>query len=568
MTHKMEGKITLNPAKSHSFTIRPSLSFEDMYNNRNLYGLYNYVYTDKDTEFRRHQMNLSDNDRWSIRSSVTLNYRYKFKKRRRSFGVYARYGFYKYSAFDKSWEYRWSNPDADITDIDAASSTNIQDRRRLTMQHNATGKLIFTEPLNKRSLLSAEYTFILDDTEGENLVFPFSKGAYATEPKTRVSAINRSTYYHNRAGLRYNYAYKKISVAATLTYQNTIFNGAVQLPEEGRARRVYNHPLYNLNVNIPFNSSNTLKIEAKSRTQVPSNKMLQDIVDRSSTSNVRAGNPDIEPAYLNEIEMRYINTNKDAGTTFSFTSSYTGSNNYFCDSLVINNPDFVVMTDDNGKEIKLGKDNQFAKPINMEGYYKLKLKSTFAMPLDFMRSNFSIGAQSTIQKIPGMINEEKVPINRNSYQLSGRIDSNISKEIDFTLNYYATYTENTYNGKFGQVHNNYISHRAIAQLKWIFLKDYTFTGAFVYKNYRSTAGLYNDHFYLCDLFIGKRFLKNKRLEISVGVNDLFNDNIYSYSHSVNASGRTDGRNIGIGRYFSAQAIWHFRSGTRPKKIIK
>ena len=31
--------------------------------------------------------------------------------------------------------------------------------------------------------------------------------------------------------------------------------------------------------------------------------MLQDIVDRSSTSNVRAGNPDINPAYLNNIEL-------------------------------------------------------------------------------------------------------------------------------------------------------------------------------------------------------------------------------------------------------------------------
>ena len=96
----------------------------------------------------------------------------------------------------------------------------------------------------------------------------------------------------------------------------------------------------------------------------------------------------------------------------------------------------------------------------------------------------------------------------------------------------------------------------------------TFTGAFVYKNTRSIEGRYNDNFYLCDLFIGRRFLKNRRLEINIGVNDLFNDNNRSFWHSISASGYTDGEHLSIGRYISLQAIWHFRAGTRPKKIIK
>jgi hypothetical protein len=226
------------------------------------------------------------------------------------------------------------------------------------------------------------------------------------------------------------------------------------------------------------------------------------------------------------------------------------------------------MLDENGKEIKLGKDNQYVKPINMSGCHKMTAKTNFSMPIDFLRCNFNIGAQTSIQRLPGMINEEKVPINRNWYQVYGRLDSNISKNIDFTIGYNARYTINDYSGKFGKVQNNFITHHAYAELKCIFLERFTFTGGFVYKNFRNTEGRYNDHFYFCDLFIGKRFLKSKRLEISVGVNDLLNNNTKSYWHSVNASGRTDGENIGIGRYFSAQAIWHFRSGTKPKKIIQ
>lgn len=57
-----------------------------------------------------------------------------------------------------------------------------------------------------------------------------------------------------------------------------------------------------------------------------------------------------------------------------------------------------------------------------------------------------------------------------------------------------------------------------------------------------------------DKFIGKRFLKNKSLEVSIGVNDLLNNNILSYWHTISNSGISDGANIGIGRYFSLQCI--------------
>ena len=72
---------------------------------------------------------------------------------------------------------------------------------------------------------------------------------------------------------------------------------------------------------------------------------------------------------------------------------------------------------------------------------------------------------------------------------------------------------------------------------------------------------------LCVIFLIPCFYALK-LEISVGVNDLFNNNVKAFNHWVSASGRSDGDNIGIGRYFSVQAIWHFRSGNRPKKVIQ
>ena len=560
MTHKLNGKITLSPSKKHSFIINPSITFEDLANGKDQFSRYSYLYSDAPESFVRIQKNLADNDRWTIRASTDLNYRYRFDKKRRSLSIYGKYMFYRHSAFDQSWEYRWNKEDADTSNFESSNYINIQNRDRFNTQHQVIGKFTFSEPISKRSILSTELSYQMNSTDGNNLVYPFTDGAYTTLPKERVSAINTSTFHHNRAGLRYNYWFKKISVAATATYQNTIYKGTTQLPAVGNNHKTYHHLTYILVANIPFNKSNTLRIEARGRTQNPGNHMLQNIVDRSSTSNVRAGNPDINPAYLHIAELRYVNTNKKAGTTFSFTTTYTGSHNYFCDSLIIEQPDFIVDIDDNGKPIKLGNGNQFVKPINLGGYHKLWAKASYSMPIDFMRCNLNLSAQGSLQRLPGMINGEYVPIKRDYFQLAGRLDSNISKNIDFTIGYNATYNMNEYSGKFGKVENNFITQRASASIKWIFLRNFTFTGGFIYKNYKSTQGLYNDNFYLCDLFIGHRFLKSGRLEVSLGVNDLLNNNIKSYWHSVSASGRTDGENIGIGRYFCAQVIWHFRRG--------
>ena len=568
MTHKIDGKITWSPLPKHTFIIRPNFTFEDMANGRNLHARYSYVFTDQDPKFVRKQNSRGDNDRWTIRAGGNINYRYRFNKRKRSLGIQGRYMYYQYNAFDQSWEYKWTKEDADSTDIESANSFTIQNRDRVTRQHQATGSVSFTEPLNRRASLTGEYQYMMTNTTGTNLIFPFVNGEYATEPKERVSAINRSIFHHHRTTARFQYGYKKLSVTAALTYQNTRFEGRTTLPAVGSNYRSYHHPLYVLIANLPFNKSNTLRIEARGRTQNPGNTMLQDVVDRSSTSNVRAGNPDIDPAYLNTAEINYIHTNRKAGTTLSIYASYTGSENYFCDSLVINNPDFIVMTDDNGKPIKLGKDNQFVKPINMPGYHKLNAKIRFAFPIDFLRSNFNLGAQTSIQRLPGMINDESVPINRNWFQISGKLDSNISKKIDFTVGYLARYYMNQYNGKFGSIANNYLTHRLDAQLKWILPYDFTFTGAFVFTKNKSTQGLYDDNRYFCDIFIGKRFLKNKRLEVSVGVNDLLDNNKTVPWHTITSTGRQDGEHIGIGRYFSLQCIWHFRQGTRPKKVIK
>ena len=116
--HRLSGKITLRPKKKHTIIIKPIFNFENLSNNRNQYGLYNYIYTDNTDKFVRKQTNITDNERLILKIGSDFNYIYRFKKRRRSMSLFGRYNFNWQKGAYKSWEYRWNKPDADTTDLE------------------------------------------------------------------------------------------------------------------------------------------------------------------------------------------------------------------------------------------------------------------------------------------------------------------------------------------------------------------------------------------------------------------------------------------------------------------
>lgn len=554
MTHRFSGKIKLTPAKRHTLIIRPEFSIENTGNSYNQKVAYRYVYATKAPAFLRHVMFQSVNDKILFRASPSMTYRYAFKnKKKRTLSAQLKYNYYGNTGENDTWQYKFKDENT-LYDLEDAYDVYIQRKTSDAQRHTATTLFTFTEPLTKWSSLSAQYYASWSYASLDNLVSILDEQSNDYEGSDRQSGVSEGTFVQNKLVGRYNYARKKLNVTFGASYLNTLYIGEARLPSYSRTSRTYNHFLYQLTANLPINKSHTLKMEAKSRTANPSMGLLQDVVNMSSTSNVRTGNSDLAPAYINEVELRYVYTDKKSGSSLSFIADLTSSPNYFCDSLVIDTPDFEVM-----EGIKLGENNQFVKPVNLKGYYKFYTKTSYTIPIIWLRCNFNVHAAVSLKQVPNMVNGAYVPVNNNWYQLGGRLDSNISKNIDFRLGYDARYTSNEYNGKYGLMQNNFYYHRIYGKLKWIFVRDFTLSTAAQYRNMVSLEKLYNDKVLLCDVFIGKKFLPSKSLELSVGINDLFNQNVLHYSHSVNATSTSNGTSIGLGRYFSVQCIWNVRS---------
>lgn len=224
--------------------------------------------------------------------------------------------------------------------------------------------------------MSAEYrvTYATNSVDRRTVLFDEAAGTFAETPDPRQSTDYEYDFLTQRAGLSYQYLFRKTKVAASLYYQHVDFSGDYLLPQEARTEASYDNLTYNFIGNIHFNASNLLKINATSQTRNPRATDLQSIVNTTNRQNVFAGNPALRPVYTHDLTAQYLRTNAEKGRTFTVTLRFTASPNTIADSLVIDTPDFVI--DDDGT--RLGAGNQFVRPVNLAGYWNLRTTSTTA----------------------------------------------------------------------------------------------------------------------------------------------------------------------------------------------
>lgn len=560
-THKFSSKITVSPKGRHSLILRPSISYQDLYDTKyQQVGLNNVTRAEdegtglRDTLFKRNRSVRADNGRWTVNARLSAVYRYKFKKSGRNISVSASGSYYRYNGQDNSLQFTFYNPAVGF-DETLASKKSSQYRDKLHQNYTLSAGVSYTEPLSRRSRLVFDYKYIRSWSSADNRTYLFDDAAdsYREEPDNRQSAVSSNLFQTHTAGMRYNLRYKKMQVTAGLSYQRVDYSGVSEMPLSYEVKRHFDNPIYSLVANLPFNAEHSLRIDAKSRTTNPSVSMMQGAVNLNNLSYVRSGNPDIVPSYLHNIEARYIHTNRKKGSTVSVSFAVAGSGNYLCDSLVVDSPDFEV-----AEGVLLGEGNQFSKPVNLGGYYKVSGRMTYGFPVKVLSSNFNLDISSFLSSVPGMINADYVPVHRDGCSIGGRLDSNISDKLDFSISYNAQYVNNEYSSATGLTRNNYFTQNARGSVKWIFWKGIVLTASVHFQQNLSVDKLYNDKLLYCDIFLGKKLFRNQLGEINIGVNDLLDTTRHYYRHTINANGATDTSDIGLGRYFSIQFVYHLR----------
>ena len=553
--HRFSAKMKFNVGERHSFIIRPSLNIQDFSDFSEQRSLVRNRFGCDDIRFVHNRLSDNRNERLGINVSNTFNYRYRFHKRGRSLSMSLLGNYYDNETDALNEQYTFRKPDMPLDPL-LASSVSSQQNFRKTRKVMARTGVVYTEPLSRRFRMSWEYAFIYSRDEAAKTVFlrDNETGELSTTADARQSRENRGIYLTHKIGPRFQYAFRKTSITVGGAFQHMNFKGTNILPATGEVYKPYSNLTYEVVANLVINRQNTICIDAKGRTVNPSANLLQDVVSLANLSRVSAGNPNLSPSYLHGFGIRYIHTDARRGSTVAVSLNYNGSGNYIGDSLVADQPDFIVT-----EGVKLGEGNLFVRPVNIGGYHRLHGKITYGFPVNPLRSNLNIQAQAVINVLPGIINGEYSPVHRNNYLVGASLASNISEDVDFRVSYTGEYVQGEFTTKAGKNNNDYFSHTVSGQLKWAFWKGVTFTGSLSYRQDKGISAPFNDRTLLCNLYLGKRIFRNRLGEISIGINDLFDDNSRRYAHTINSSGTNNIVNQGIERYVAFQLVWHLRN---------
>ncbi|MBQ5647922.1 MAG: outer membrane beta-barrel protein [Alistipes sp.] len=448
---------------------------------------------------------------------------------------------------------------------------------RPSEEYTVRANVTYNEPISQYAQVSLQYRMSYEHEMNDKNTY-YTNASYGDLLRNdNMSQKFQSGFWTHRVGPGFRFAKNKNTVVLNLSYQRDILDGNIVGTQGDKIDKHYNKFSYFGMANIAFNKENTLRIFLRSWSGNPSVTQLQSIFDVSNPQYISIGNKALNPSFTHNLSMHYNLSKVDKGITFMWMFWGQMQQDYISAS-TWNNPkgfdlpakfgDLDIPTDKNGDAYR---PKEVTSYENMDGYYSARTHVSLGLPLSFMKCNLNIKGGVSYNRIPsaiyatgsGNVLQNMIDhvydtnyANNIGYSAGVTLGSNISENLDFTVSWDGTYNQawNT----IGQTEkNNYFNHSVNGNVKWTFLKRLTLTAAVSYVQYLGFTNKYNEDYVLCNVYLGCKVFKNKRGEVQVGVNDIFNQNT-AFARSTGSGYTQNSWNSCIGRYFSVQFVYNLR----------
>ncbi len=556
LNHRFNSRLDYKIAAGHSLMMRTSFSVQDNDSRNELRSRTDNRFSEEEIRFVYRRRNFGDNDSRGLNFSNQILYRYRLPGKTSQNLTLGVGGSYRgYEQLSQPRQYTFRDPDDTACDTTAYSSRNISRTDRDQPGYQIYGSASYTRSLTKRSRMSLEYRCSYAENSVERNTYVLTaENLFPTERNPKQSAEYGYSYLTHRVGATYQYRFRKTKVATTLYYQHDGFSGNYVIPYPTGTERTFDNLTYNAVADISINRNNTLKFNASGRTSNPRATDLQNIVNTTNRQNVVAGNPGLDPVYTHRISGQYIRTNPERGRTFTLSAEFAASPNTVADSLVIDTPAFVI--DDEGTA--LGEGNQFVRPVNLAGYRNLRAQINYGFPVRWLRSNLNLRAGISAGRLPSIINGVRNNLANRAYNLGAVLGSNISEAVDFRISYTGSYQESRSASQVRSIDNTYFNQQARAETTFVIRNRFVIRANADYDHYRGITDPFLEERLICNAMLGVKLFRNRLGEISVGVNDLLDQNRTTFRRAVTGTTLRYVTNLAVGRYVAFQLTYNLR----------
>lgn len=504
--HRINIKYDYNIDKRNSLTIRPSISLQDNSSNALTDG-WNMLEDVITNKVNKH--NTSDVLAYNVGGSI--DFRHRFAKPGRTFSVNFR-GNMSNNSNDTYNDYL-------KTIYSPAETTNLtsqyKDNNTKTVRYN--GNIMYTDLIAKNLQIQANYRISYSNSSADKITYDKSPVTDLYEMMNEeLSNIYESDYMTHSGGIGLRYRLGKLNISGEANIQYSSLLNTQTYPESNNTSRNFFAVLPKVNVRYQVDRNNSFMFRYNSNTSSPSISDLQNIINNSNPLFISAGNPDLKQQVNHMMNLRYVLTTK-TGHSFIAMLGSTIRQDYITDSTFVAKESIKL-----NEEITLDKGAQFTRPVNSNGYYSFQSLVTYGFPVDFIRSNLNFSIATNTASVPVIFDGVKSSTNEINIIPKVVIGSNISTKLDFTLSY-SSGINLAYSSADSGNKDKYINHNGQFKFGWEFWKGFTLNSVFNYVGY---TGLESEsiNYYLWNVSIGKKFLKNNACEINLSAFDILRQN--------------------------------------------
>ncbi len=559
--HSLNARIDFKPNQYHELRIRPFVRFQGNRSDRTTDEIY---YPAEGDPIRLDNIWNTGNESGYM-AGLSANYRVRLGKPGRTLSMFFNTQYDPDDRHGESYSLR-------------ENGTPIRQRTpSFNYDFGIGGGLTYTEPVSDHSLINLDYSvrYNYSDQDKKAYLWDFDTEEYLSTPDRELSGVYDSGYTIHRVGPGYRMQKGRNTFSAGVFYQYSTLESNRRLPREYDLRRSYNNITYSVMLNTQFTSGASIRLFLNSMTRNPGVFDLQDVPDISNVQNIRRGNLDLRPSYGHMFYGRFIIPNIEKGRTFSINLGGNLTTNAITRREISESPGFAIVdTDGNqmtnpadGTPLVLDRIGRYSEPINMNGQWSARFGIDYGFPVSFIRSNLNLEAGVSYNESPSQIGRwtpgSAAPLYQTNYsrvlspQAGITLGSNISEKVDFRIGYDIEYNRvrNTFSDRSN---SEYLEHDIDVDFKFVLPAYFTLAGNMEWESYRSLSGQdFSRSYFIANAAVGKKVFRSRQGEISLFVNDLFNQNV-SFRRRSEALYIQNQVNSAIGRYVGVKFTWNIR----------
>lgn len=394
-----------------------------------------------------------------------------------------------------------------------------------------TARMVYTEPLGKRSLLEFSVANSATRSFSSRETFDLNKlnGIY-NQLNPLLTNDFRNRYGYWQGGIRYRMQRRKFSLAAGGSWQKAELEGKIRAANKDSViRKTFINFLPNARFQYSFTKYRTLSLNYNTQTNQPTVQQLQPVPDISNPLNIRLGNPDLKQEFSHLIRAQFTSINP-----FRNRNLFVFFNLMKTDNKIVN--DDVVA---NG--IKT------SRPVNVNGIYNFTGEVSVGIPVQALKGNLNISSSLGYFRNKQIVNSV---MNTSHTFMAGpdlRLDMGLTDKLSWSVSAGINYNQTQYSLP-SAVDVNYFSHRYSTEIDWQLPKNFFLSTDFTYTVNDQLSQGFNARVPFWNASISKQFLRFNRGELRLRAFDLLKQNL-GVSRTSNQNYIEDLRQVNLQRFF-------------------